>query len=55
VYAKVLGCLNRGREPTPGEPPDDRTVTVVRFENRAAWQLLSREAEEAPELAMAAA
>jgi hypothetical protein len=30
-------------------------VTVVRFENRAVWQPLSREAEEAPELAMAAA
>jgi phosphoserine phosphatase RsbU/P len=37
------------------EPADDQTVTVVRFEHRAACQPLGREAEEAPELAMAAA
>lgn len=37
------------------EPADDQTVTVVRFEHRAAWQPLAQEAEEAPELAMAAA
>jgi phosphoserine phosphatase RsbU/P len=37
------------------EPADDQTVTVVRFEHRAACQPLGREAEKAPELAMAAA
>jgi phosphoserine phosphatase RsbU/P len=37
------------------EPSDDQTVTVVRFEHRAVWEPLVQVAEEAPELAMAAA
>ncbi|HEY7389615.1 MAG TPA: PP2C family protein-serine/threonine phosphatase [Bryobacteraceae bacterium] len=37
------------------EPADDQTVAVVRLEHRVAWQPLRREAEEAQELAMAAA
>jgi phosphoserine phosphatase RsbU/P len=48
----ILAAVERFGSP---EPADDQTVTVVRFEHRAAWQPLAQEAEEAPELAMAAA
>jgi sigma-B regulation protein RsbU (phosphoserine phosphatase) len=48
----ILAAVERFGDP---EPADDQTVTVVRFERRAAWKPLAQEAEEAPELAMAAA
>jgi phosphoserine phosphatase RsbU/P len=52
VCSAILAAVERFGGP---KPADDQTVTVVRFEHRAVWQPLSREAEETPELAMAAA
>jgi serine phosphatase RsbU (regulator of sigma subunit) len=48
----ILGAVERFGGP---EAADDQTATVVRFARRAERQPLVQEAEEAPELAMAAA